>query len=290
MQINKEIVDNLIYEFTLSENKNTIEQKHLSKFIIGSKKDDLYLSIINSKDEHYITFLNFIIKKLKPKNIVELGNREGLSTLAMYDATKKVDADFFSIDIEKDLRYCPDHMFSDPKMHFLFGDVCSLDIIKQIPKNIDILFTDTLHFDFQVRDEWEIYQHLLSDKALVAIDDININDKRKLFDKVQYPKWDLTELCHHNGWGLFLFERNETVTNEQTNMRLYESISTVWERKYESLFKIFNAAQNKKVLPTLKNLVKKIKPAYKAYTYLYNNLNKKFNKANTMNYSGSTRL
>lgn len=290
MQINKEIVDNLINEFSSIVNKNTINKKYLEKFKPGDKVDEMYLSFIDSKDQHYITFLNFIIKKLKPANIVELGNREGLSTLAMYDASTEIGSEFFSIDIEKDLRYCPSHMFNDPKMHFLFGDVCSLKIIKQLPRNIDLLFTDTLHFDFQVRDEWEIYQHLLSDKALVAIDDININDKGKLFHEIVYAKWDLTQLCHHNGWGLFLFERKNIETQESLEEKIYHSVANVWERKYESLFKEKEKMQNKKLTSLLKRSAKSIKPLYNIYTKTYNTLNKRFNKSGTMKYSGSTRL
>ena len=143
---------------------------------------------------------------------------------------------FYSIDIVKDLRYCPEHMFNDPSMHFLFGDVCSYKIINQLPQQIDFLFTDTMHFYFQLRDEWDVYQHLLSDTALVAIDDINIHDKRKLFDEVNYTKWDLTELCHANGWGLFLFQRKNPVDTLMQKSAVNEALIHIWERKYESLF------------------------------------------------------
>jgi predicted O-methyltransferase YrrM len=291
MHLDKEKVDNLINEFSLLSSKNLIDKKNLSKFNLTKKEDQMYLSFIQSSDQYYINFLNFLITKTKPVNIVELGSREGLSTLSMYDAAKKIGASFYSIDIEKDQRYCPQHMFSDKQMHFLFGDVCSLSIIKQLPKNIDILFTDTLHFDFQLRDEWEIYQHLLSDIAIIAIDDINVNDKRKLFDEVPFSKWDLTELCHANGWGLFLFERKVQQTEEEQEHELLKSVISVWERKYETLFKRLESVENNQILRRIKNFFKKIKPLYMLYTKTYNYVYHKFGKNKKIRYfSESVRL
>lgn len=289
MELTKKNIDLLIKNFSLLKQKNTIAQKNLTKFDGKNKTDALYLSFINSENQHYITFLNYIVKQIKPKNIVELGNREGLSTIALYDAAKEVGSDFYSIDIEEDQRYCPPQMFNDSQMHFLFGDVCSLEIINKLPKSIDLLFTDTLHFDFQLRDEWEIYQHLLSDKALVAIDDINIHDKRKLFDELNFEKWDLTELCHANGWGLFLFIRKEAISQEEQEKRISTAIIQVWERKYEALFKHVESTKEKQLLSKLKKILKKVKPAYYMYTYIFNILNLKINQGKVMTYSRSIR-
>ncbi len=77
-----------------------------------------------------------------------------------------------------DLRYFPDNLNDEKKGIFaVFGDVFNLNIYKEIPLDIDILFSDTIHYNEQIRDEFEIYQYLLSDIALVAIDDIHVNDK-----------------------------------------------------------------------------------------------------------------
>lgn len=289
MQINKKIVDGLIKEFSLLKEKNCIDKKNLSKFDLQKKEDLLYFSFIDNKNQHYVTFLHFLIRKLNPDNVVELGNREGVSTLAMYDAIKKTGSSFYSIDIEKDQRYCPEHMFHDKQMRFLFGDVCSLDIIKKLPKNIDILFTDTIHFDFQVRDEWEIYQHLLSDLALVAIDDINIHDKRKLFDEVQFSKWDLTELCHASGWGLFLFERKIPIEESVQSQRILEAIIRVWERKYSSLYQKMLEDKGNGFFGKIKYYAKKIKILYYVYTLIFNTLYYLRNKNKKVSYSNNVR-
>jgi predicted O-methyltransferase YrrM len=290
MDLSSQKIDELIINFSNLQKKNTISEKNLSLFDKSSKTDLLYLSFIDSKDQHYITFLNYIVKNLKPKNIVELGNREGLSTLSLYDAAKNVGADFYSIDIEKDQRYCPPHMFKDSQMHFIFGDVCSYNVINQLPKKIDILFTDTLHYDFQLRDEWEIYQHLLADNALIVIDDININDKRKLFDEVNFEKRDLTDLCHANGFGLFLFKRTNSSTEEQKEKLLHVAVMEVWERKYNALFAVLKKNKNDQLLTKIKKILKKIKPFYLLYTKIFNLANLKLNKGRKIIYGNSIRM
>lgn len=272
MEINKTIIESLISEFEKDKDLHVIKPSSLCKFNNFRKEDLEFLSYINGKGGYYIKFLNFIIKKLKPKTIVELGNREGLSTLSIFDAAEEYQPEFYTIDIEHDQRYCPQEMFTDAHTHFLFGDVCSYDIIKNMPNKIDFLFSDTIHFNFQIQDEFEIYQHLLSDKALVAIDDIHTNDKGVFFDKIKYEKWDLTKLCHQSGWGLFLFERK---LNSNTNTKkedLYESMIKVWERKYQA---ILNQPKHHSLSFKLKQTLKKITPAYHVYTKIYNEINQK---------------
>ncbi len=234
MEINKQIITELIEEFKQKKDSVFIKKENLTKFKPGNKEDDEFLSYSNGVGGYYVKFLNFIIKKLQPEVIVELGNREAVSTVSIFDAAQTYGGEFYTIDIEKDQRYCPDEMFNNPKTHFLFGDVCSYDIVKQIPKKIDFLFSDTIHFDFQIRDEFEIYQHLLSDTALIAIDDIKLNDKGKFFDEIYYDKWDLTELCHSSGWGLLLFKRKNSTDESTQNTKLLLSIIKVWERKYQT--------------------------------------------------------
>jgi len=172
-------------------------------------------------------------------------------------------------------------MFHDPKVKFLFGDVCSKDIVDQIPRNIDFLFSDTIHFDFQIRDEFEIYQHLLSDKALVAIDDIKLNDKGVFFEELKSEKWDLTNLCHESGWGLFLFERKKP----QKEKDLLISLVKVWERKYNQIY-----PQTLKIslVQKVKNQFKKMKYPYSLYTKTYNKMFSNIKKIKNENNNSTT--
>lgn len=233
-------------------NNYKIKDNNLYKFS-QSKDDQEFLSYVNGRGGGYVKFLATLVKEFNFEKIVELGNREGLSTLAIFDALP-INSEFITIDLIKDQRYCPEEMFKDRRVKFLFGDVCDLSIFGEtLAMDIDFLFSDTIHHDFQLRDEWEIYQYLLADKALVAIDDININDKRRLFDEIDYLKWDLTDICHDSGWGLFLFERKNKLTKEERVLNVYKSAMKIWKRKFDEADLIVERYKNRKI----KNIIKR---------------------------------
>ncbi len=282
--MNRDSIESIISSFKKEKDSLSISKDLLQNFNLSIKEHRECLSYMHGVGGYYIPFLKYLIEKLKLENVVELGNQTGMSTVAMYDAVRKIpSALLYSIDIEKDQRFCPDQMFKDPQMRFLFGDVCSYDILKQLPRNIDLLFTDTLHYDYQLRDEFEIYQHLLADKALIAIDDIRSNDKGKLFDELDFPKWDLTELCQGSGWGLILFERKEPISNEVREEKIKAAVMRVWERKAGRLSSWLEAKDNT-LWKKIKTTLKKAKPLYRLYTKSFNYLHSKFFRKHVLFY------
>jgi hypothetical protein len=284
MSATKKIIDHLIEDFNKNKDTLPVDEKFLSKFDMNKKEHRECLSYVRGVGGYYIPFLKYLVKSLKLKTVVELGNQTGMSTVALYDGVQANETgSLYTVDIEKDQRFCPEIMFNDPRVHFLFGDVCSYDIIKQLPKNIDLLFTDTLHYDYQLRDEFEIYQYMLADTALIAIDDIRSNDKGRLFDEFAFAKWDLTELCHGSGWGLVLFERKNPLSDSEREEKLRESIMKVWERKYNRINSILEQKENTLWKKT-KNSLKKISPLYKLYTRTFNYLHSKFFKKHILFY------
>jgi hypothetical protein len=66
-----------------------------------------------------------------------------------------------------------------------------------------------------------------------------------------------------SGWGLFLFERKEQIDEARQYDNLLKSIIKVWERKYSNLYSEFNKPR---LTQKIKEVIKKIKPVYKAYT------------------------
>jgi predicted O-methyltransferase YrrM len=259
MSLNKMAVDSAIEKIKEKIPQHKIKDVNLSKFT-NSEIDKEFLSYLNGVGGNYMKFVPLLIEELGLKNIVELGNREGLSTLAIYD-NLPIDASFITIDIEKDQRYCPDSMFDDRRVKFIFGDDCDLEIFNSlesgVPLNIDFLFSDTIHFDYQLRDEWNIYKYLLADNALVAIDDINLNDKRKLFDELKYDKWDLTEFCHISGWGLFLFQRKEQLSDAERLRKAYQESAKIWFRKYGECKIVLEKIEERKITNKLKKFIRK---------------------------------
>lgn len=267
--LNKDKVEQLIKEIKSEINDFKIENQFLSKFS-NSVTDQEFLTYVNGIGGAYVKFLSLLVKKTQPKNIVELGNREGLSTLGIYQNLPS-DAHFSTIDIDRDQRYCPKEMFSDKRVSFIFGDVCDVEIFEKLPKDIDILFSDTIHYNFQISDEFEIYQHLLADTALVAIDDIHTNDKGIFWDKLKYEKWDLTELCHHSGWGLFLYERKvQGVSIENRILEAARAAAVIWKRKSGERDIEINSYKERKLTSKIKKVIKKNKYLYKLGVYLIN--------------------
>lgn len=259
MLLNKTIVNSAIEKIKQKISQHKIKDVNLLKFT-NSEIDKEFSSYLNGVGGNYMKFVPLLIEELGLKNIVELGNREGLSTLAIYD-NLPIDATFITIDIEKDRRYCPDIMFRDKRVKFIFGDVCDLEIFNSlesgVPLNIDFLFSDTIHFDCQLRDEWNIYKYLLADNALVAIDDINLNDKRKLFDELKYDKWDLTEFCHISGWGLFHFQRKEQLSDAERLRKAYQESAKIWHRKYDECKIVLDKIEEKKLINKLKKFIRR---------------------------------
>lgn len=268
--ITKESIDTIIEDFKKKKDLIKIDNKNLKKFNKDDKFDKFCYSFIEGQGGYYVKFLKYLVENIKPRTIVELGSQKGFSTLSIYDALKNIDSHFYTIDLEKDQRYCPDEMFKDTKVSFLFGDVCSVNILKKVPFDINLLFTDTAHFKDQIEDEFEVYQYLLSDIALVAVDDIHLNDKGEFWDKLSYQKWDLTNLCHETGWGLFIFERKEIISKEERYVKMIEVSARIWERKYNEQFLENNRRTSMKLVNQVKGALKKITPLYTLYTDVYN--------------------
>lgn len=263
MQITKENIDLAIEEIKKELPTFEISPENLEKFGTVDELDEEYLSCVNGAGGSYVKFLSLLTKKFQFNNVVELGNQTGLSTLAIYDQLPQ-HTSFTTIDIIEDIRYCPERMKSDQRVSILFGDVCDTNILKKIPKDIDLLFTDTIHFNFQIQDEFAVYQHLLADTAIVAVDDIHKNDKGIFWDGLHYEKWDLTELCHVSGWGLFLYKRTEPLTQEDRWLKAVTTSSQIWQRKFMELNVIKEAAEEVSVKNRLKKLLKKSPSLYKA--------------------------
>ena len=253
--MNKNQIDSIIQEINSEVSSYQLRKENLAKFT-DTQSDQECLSYINGTGGWYCKFLALLVNKLPLKNIVELGNREGMSTLSIYDGMSK-DAHFKTVDISKDQRYCPNEMFLDPRVSFIFGDVCDLNIYKDIPIDIDLLFSDTIHLDFQLRNEWSVYEPLLANSALFAIDDINLNDKRKLFDELPYAKWDLTKLCHGSGWGLVLYERTEILTKEERIKKSLMAALKIWKNNSDLKDVFIDNLPKNKLKKSLKSLLRK---------------------------------
>lgn len=184
------------------DNKNHVD--NINPLFIKYLKNDLP----NGKVCGYFTLLNNIVQQLPDDaTIVELGNREGMSTLAIYDALKP-NQKFYTIDIEKDLRLLPEKFFNDDRVSILLGDCINKNILDLFKDNsIDFLFSDTIHHYWQINNEFKHYESKLKNESILFVDDIGLNDKGLFYDEWVGEKYSLGSWCHESGFGCFKIKK-----------------------------------------------------------------------------------
>jgi predicted O-methyltransferase YrrM len=184
----------------------------------------------NKRCHGYFALLHNIVSNLHPAaNVCELGNREGLSTLAILDAIKTSQT-FVTVDTIEDLRFLPSEkankLINNKQLFAMIGDCLNPKMISMVSEitngKIDLLFCDTIHVYEQIKAEFEKYEHLLVDGAIILVDDIqNANlhlkeghpDRRtkyKFYEEWEGEKYDLTDLCHNpSGFAAFIYRREK---------------------------------------------------------------------------------
>jgi len=176
----------------------------------------------------YFALLHNIVSRLSDNaSICELGNREGLSTLAILDAMRSSQS-FVTIDTVVDLRFIPGDMGNQRQDEGSFlaihGDCLHPDVIDAVDSfiktKISLLFCDTIHVYEQVQKEFEVYEPLLADEAIILVDDIQDErshsnpqyhrTKYRFYEEWEGEKHDLTVLCHNpSGFGAFIYRRQK---------------------------------------------------------------------------------
>ena len=144
--------------------------------------------------------------------IVELGNREGLGILSIYDALKE-NQTFYTLDIIHDIRFINDKIKNDSRVYIL-NDFDSLDEGRVDStfekKSISMIFMDTIHTYEQLVEEYRIWGPYLKDNCVVVVDDIRPSmpgrTKWKWHQEVDIAnKYDVTEWAHNDtGFGVYL--------------------------------------------------------------------------------------
>lgn len=208
-----------------------MNKKLLEKIIIDTEKDPIIkwnnkslLSIIDND----VTFSSYIYNKENISGyfallhnlvsnlpddavIVELGNREGLGIISMYDALKE-NQTLYTLDIVDDVRFVIDEIKDDKRVHIM-NDFNSLNEgrVGEVfeTKSIDLIFFDTIHTYDQVSSEYRVWQQYLKDDCVLLIDDIrDIQDDRtkwKFHEELEMNKYDLTDWAHaRTGFGVYL--------------------------------------------------------------------------------------
>ena len=175
--------------------------------------DNVYNVFIFNKDGNhgYFSLLHNLTSNIEG-TIVELGNREGLGILSIYDALSEK-SELFTLDIVDDVRFINDKIKSDSRVHIL-NDFNSLDadrIDKTFEKkSISMIFLDTIHTYEQVSLEFKLWEPYMKDDCVMLIDDIRDympgRTKWRFHTELDYTyKYDVTEWAHNDtGYGVYL--------------------------------------------------------------------------------------
>ena len=168
--------------------------------------------LFNRDGNHgYFSLLHNLTSNVEGK-IVELGNREGLGILSIYDALGE-HSELYTLDIVDDVRFINDKIKSDSRVHIL-NDFNSLDtdrIEKTFEKkSISMIFLDTIHTYEQVTQEFKLWEPYMKDDCVMLIDDIRDympgRTKWRFHTELDYTyKYDVTEWAHNDtGFGVYL--------------------------------------------------------------------------------------
>ena len=156
----------------------------------------------------YFTLIHNLVKSLQDDAvIVELGNREGMSTMSIYDALKHGQK-FYTIDIIKDLHIMPKVFFEDERVTVIYDDCVNEKVLSLFKDDsIDFLFSDTIHHYEQINKEFNFYKDKMKNNSILFVDDINLNDKNQFFKNWTGEKYNLGNWCHESGFGCFKIEK-----------------------------------------------------------------------------------
>ena len=177
------------------------------------RNDNVYNVFIFNKDGNhgYFSLLHNLTSNIEGI-IVELGNREGLGILSIYDSLSK-NSELYTLDIVDDVRFVNDKIKSDPRVHILnnFDALDSYTVSKTFKKkSISMIFLDTIHTYEQVLAEFQLWEPYMKDDCVMLIDDIRPSmtgrTKWRFHTELDYTyKYDVTEWAHNDtGFGVYL--------------------------------------------------------------------------------------
>jgi predicted O-methyltransferase YrrM len=156
-------------------------------------------------NEHLPTFVN-LVHKLQAKNVVELGTRSGVSTIAWLFALEEQGGHLWSVDIDPQPRIGTyDHWT------FIQGDDCSGEVFTQMPAQADIVFIDTSHEYEHTCRELNLYRWLVRKGGVIVLHDTELAYPEFVVGKPFPVKRAVEEFCrsegfdvewHTNCWGL----------------------------------------------------------------------------------------
>lgn len=160
---------------------------------------------------HY-HFLAKLIRRIKPKRVVEFGTGAGFSAAFMM---LTLPPNSFLTTVNHPYPQSGDDVGSelapwrnDPRLARFLGDSREQSTYQMWnPNSIDLLFIDSDHTYACVSEEWRLYEPALADRAIVCLDDIRMNDMERFWDELPYEKMAMD--FGPFGFGVVQYERGK---------------------------------------------------------------------------------
>lgn len=128
--------------------------------------------IMSDKDiSEHLTTLFFLVIEFNLKNILELGVRDGISTIALTEAASQINGHVYSVDIDscESAKIKLKELGLDKYWTFLQGN--DLEIGKKWEKELDHIFIDTSHSYNQTLQELKIFEPFLCSGGFITFHD-----------------------------------------------------------------------------------------------------------------------
>ena len=166
------------------EKESIVENINPENYLDLDKYEINIYNNINNKDllrcsrmwENQKEFLNGVVRKFRPKKILEIGVAEGGSSIIILNAIKDIeDSHLFSIDLSKNnmIGYCVNNLFQNLSNKWtLFTGNIAARFMKRIGNNIDMVLIDSVHFEPGEILDFLMVLPFLKEEAIVILHDI----------------------------------------------------------------------------------------------------------------------
>jgi len=143
------------------------------------KIHEISISGAGDSDSHIMSIYSIGLS-LRPKNILEIGVREGSTTLPLLMLAKRFDGHLHSVDIKETLFECR----AEYEKYWTFNRSCSVDFLSNY---IEKHGTEK-KFDFIYLDGWHSYKHVSRELAL--LDKLVSPSSIILVHDLMYANWE----------------------------------------------------------------------------------------------------
>jgi len=168
------------------------------------------ISGTGDSDSHLLLFYSLVLS-LRAKNVLELGVRDGDSTLPFLVALKKTGGFLNSVDISPTGFKPP----AELKEHWKFHCIDAISYLKTLNKELDLVFIDDWHDGIHVYNEIKLIEPWVTNKTLILLHDTMHSGAHPNY-QLQPPDYDIRGIYFGHGgpYGALLSLLDESGPNK----------------------------------------------------------------------------